>query len=285
MNCPQCQNPLSDNASVCAVCGTAREQNAFEKTHEEPVSALHEIIAQKTPVEPEKTVAPVPSITRTDRLFSLIAASVCLSRTFGVPNFSPHIRATTLFNFWAFLLGPLYYLFTGMWRKAIVIALLMVPIRFFFYVDNDNAPLRHFLSEEYGLFTLAVEILCIVFVLLYCLGRRFSAFLAATAFLGVFIFGEIHLGYLNLGISSAFAWFNSRFVWEALCSVGFFSLLARRPVDSACTLLVGLAFWQAGLPITTLPPEILPALLAVLCGMMATYDRYRLRVLHKTFWW
>lgn len=29
-------------------------------------------------------------------------------------------RVRTLFNFWAFLFGPLYYLTKGMWRKALV---------------------------------------------------------------------------------------------------------------------------------------------------------------------
>lgn len=281
MNCLHCQNPLPDKDAVCPVCGTTQEQYASKETLAESASTLQEAVTQETP-KPEEVAS---SVTRTDRPFSLIATSVCLSRTLGIPRFNPPIRATTLFSIWAFLLGPIYYLFAGMWRKAIVVAVLMVPIRFSFYFDNDNAQLLHFLSEEYGLFTLALEILSIIFALLYCLGRRFSAFLAATAFLGLFVFGEVHLDYLNLGVGSAFTWLNSRFVWEALCTVGVFSLLSRSPVSSACTLLIGLSFWQAGLPIATLPPVVLPVLLAVFCGMMATYDRYRARVLRKKFWW
>jgi len=46
-------------------------------------------------------------------------------KMFGVPVFDPPIRMTTLFSPFAMLWGPLYYFFTGMWRKGLSITVVL----------------------------------------------------------------------------------------------------------------------------------------------------------------
>ncbi|MEG2004973.1 MAG: zinc-ribbon domain-containing protein [Bilophila sp.] len=272
MHCPQCRESLPDGVSLCPVCGATLAVGAPPASTPDTASAA----------SPAGTSA---SASRTNRLFSIIAASVCTSQRFGIARFKPPIRATTLFSAWAFLFGPLYFLCVGLWRKSLTLALLMAGTRLPLLMDSDTRQLLSFLNDAYGLFSVALNFLSVLFTLLFCLGHRFLASLVALVFVFVFIDGEMRLEHLDLGISSAFVWFNSGCVWESVCALGFFCLLDRRLVGTVCSLLSGLLLWQAGLPIATLPPVILPALLTVLCGMMATYDRYRTRVLHQTFWW
>lgn len=215
-----------------------------------------------------------------------IAAGYCCRCFPGIPVCHPSISSSLLFSGWAFLFGPFYYLFTGMWRKALVLGFLTLLSLFIpLGTASDAVALFAILSVEYAWPALALKVLGLVGIVLFCSGCRELA-LGITLMFGIVFFqASFAVRPLLLDNVSAFVWLGSSTVWLTLLQLGFFSLFARHEFWLLLVLLVGIGFWLLGLPPVTLPDMLPSALLSMLAGCMGVYDRYRFRVLKETFWW
>ena len=217
--------------------------------------------------------------------FSILAQSIKSSEFLGIPFFSPSIRATRLFNVWAYLLGPFYYFFRGMWRKGLALTGLGLLCYLPLFLPTDSYYLRQLLVEEYAPFYTGLNVLSLLFVMLLCSGHGFTASLAAFVFFVCFGMGEMTAPILDLGYSSAFSWLHASIFWTALFRVALFYLLGRRALAFILSCCVGGCAFIFALP--GLPPLQHVGLLAypIWCGMMATYDFYRHKELSERFWW
>lgn len=216
----------------------------------------------------------------------------------GIPLFAasaPACRgaAGVCFNAWAYLLGPLYYLFRGMWRKALSLCLffcvtVIVPgMACGMWAEADGSgALREILDETYAEPGLVLAVLGVLFPLCVGLGRTVWAGLTAVALAAVFLWGERTCLFLDLGAFSGFVWANAPFVWQALTGAGLFCLLARR--FAACLAVAGaaLGLWGVGFPFSFLDLPLIPEMLFhLLCGMSAARDLWRHRESGARFWW
>lgn len=220
-----------------------------------------------------------------DRRFALIASSACTGRFLGVPFFRPSLPAEALFNVWAFLLGPFAFFAFGLWRKGLVLlgagAFIFVPT----LLPTDVSPLASILREAYTPFPQALQALSLTFVALWCRGRRWWATLTGLAFAGLFIAGDLHVPPLDFKPGSGFVWLNAPMFWNALLQAEAFSLLAGRWAAALVFPLLGAAFWYGGVPLYLFLYALPAVFYPLFCGMMATYDLYRKKVLHEVFWW
>lgn len=215
-----------------------------------------------------------------------IASGHC-SRCFpGIPVCHPSISASLLFSGWAFLFGPFYYLLTGMWRKGLTLgSLYFLSVFIPLGTTSDAVALFSILSEEYIWPSLALEILGLAGIVLFCSGYRELALGIALVFGMVFFYVSMTVRPLQIDTLSAFVWLSSSTIWLALLRLGFFSLFARREMWLLLIILAGIGFWRLGLPPATLPDMLPSAFLSMLAGSMGVYDRYRSRILKETFWW
>lgn len=201
--------------------------------------------------------------------------------------------AGVCFNAWAYLLGPLYFLFRGMWRKALSLCLL-----FFVIVGvpglvcgiqaeaDGSGALREILDETYAGPGLVLAVLGVLVPLFVGLGRTVWAALTACALAAVFLWGERTCPFLDLGSFSGFVWANAPSVWQALTGAGLFCLLARRFAACLSFAAAALLLWGAGLPFSFLDLPLVPELFFhLLCGMSAARDLWRHRVQGRRFWW
>lgn len=227
------------------------------------------------------------------RRFRLLAQSEPKGVFFGVPSFDPPIDATRLFNGWAYVLGPFYYLGKGMWRKALVLALLVLAVA----VVNGlvSAPrtalggevlLREALLEEYAGAGYTLMLLGFLFPLCVGLGKNLWAGLVACAFVAVFLWGEVRYPYLDMGPFSGFFWLNALPIWSGFAGAALFFLLARHFAAFLAFVALLLLAWGLGLPFSAVSCLEFPrVVIDLLCGMSATWDLYRIRVRHERFWW
>lgn len=220
-----------------------------------------------------------------DRRFAAIAAGVLTGRFFGVPFFNPPVSPTVLFNVWAYLLGPFFFLFAGLWRKGLILlvvgALLYAPG----LLPSDVSALVSILVEEYTPYHQALQGLALLLVAFACTGRSVLSLLVALLFMALFVYGALATRYLDLGIASAYVWLNAGIIWKALFQLCLFALLGSRWSVLAAALLAAGAFFSVGLPVD-LPLHVFPAAaFPVFCGMMATFDLYRKKLLGERFWW
>ena len=220
-----------------------------------------------------------------DRRFAAIAAGVLTGRFFGVPFFNPPVNPTVLFNVWAYLLGPFFFLFAGLWRKGLILlvigALLYAPG----LLPSDVSALVSILVEEYTPYHQALQGLALLLVAFACTGRSVLSLLVALLFMALFVYGALATRYLDLGIASAYVWLNAGIIWKALFQLCLFALLGSRWIVLAAALLAAGAFFSVGLPVD-LPLHVFPAAaFPVFCGMMAAFDLYRKKLLGERFWW
>lgn len=216
----------------------------------------------------------------------------------GIPLFAPSARAGcgaggVCFNAWAYLFGPLYYLFRGMWRKALTLCLLffvIVGLPGLFcglWAETDGSgALREILDETYAWPGLVLSVLSVLFPLCVGLGRKVWAGLAAFAIAAVFLWGERNCPFLDLGAFSGFVWANAPSVWQALTGAGLFCLFARRFAACAAFIVAALVLWGAGLPFAFPDLPLIPEIFFhLLCGMSAARDLWRHRERGERFWW
>ena len=216
--------------------------------------------------------------------FALIAESVRTGCFLGVPSFRPSVASAALFNPWAYLFGPLFFFVCGLWRKGLVLSCVGIVCYLPLLFGTDNA-LARILLEEYAIPHLALIALGQLFVVLCCMGQHFYAALTAILFTALFLGSEPYVRSLDLGFCTALVWLNAPLVWQAMGRVALFFLLDRHWTAALVPCAAGVCFWFLGLPRLT-EYAALPALAyPVFCGMMATWDLYRKRILHQTFWW
>ncbi len=219
--------------------------------------------------------------------FDALAASVLLRRFFGVPFFRPPVSSARLFDIWAYLLGPLAFLASGLWRKGLVLSGIALFLYAPLLLPSDVSALVAALVEAYTPYHQLLEGLSLIFVLLFCTGKPYAALLALLLFSAVFLYGALHTAPLYLGPRHglAYVWLSTGLIWQALFQASLAALLGLRLAALAVLLLVGAGLRFLGFPLD-LPLAALPAAaFPVFCGMMATYDRYRKDVLHEIFWW
>lgn len=227
------------------------------------------------------------------RDFSLFDSAAHVRSMCGIPFFEPPIPVAHFFNIWAYVLGPLYYFFYRLWRKALTLVFIFLVSVFFFELfvslaglGEHSAALREILHETYVGPGFCLAVLSFVFPVFIALGRDFVAFLTASAFAAVFWWGEFRCPYLSFDDISGFVWFGAPYAWRALAGAGLFCLLARRIVMFLGLAALMLLLWYAGLPLSiSIWPWLLEIFFHLLCGMTATWDVYRHRIRGERFWW
>ena len=242
--------------------------------------------AKTAPSHSKDSPLPKPTAFRLGqpRGFRELESSSYTRSILGIPYFAPAIRPTILFNPWAYLFGPFYFLFRGMWRKGLSLAavwiLCQIPSLF-----QEHGPLQRALIEEYAIPHLILMILSSLFTLLFCMGYRLPAGFVAVLFVAVLAGSHLFIVPLDMDNVSAFVWLNTGLLWTALGRVFLFSLLGKNLCMTLAIGGLGLGLYCWGLP-SSIAVNDLPALAyPVLCGMMGTYDLYRAKRLKKTFWW
>ncbi len=234
--------------------------------------------------EQEPSSKDTVSDSRSPRGFHELELSRHTGSLLGLPSFDPSIHPTVLFNPWAYLFGPLYFLVRGMWRKGLILAILwilcMIPTAF-----PEHIPLQQALFEEYAFPHLLLMALSTLFTLLFCTGHNLIALLTAGLFVVVLVGSQPFIVPLDMGNFSAFVWLNSVLLWTALGRTFLFSLLGKMPVMAIVTGGLGVALYLQGLPLALDPAEVPALAYPVICGMMGTYDLYRAKRLKKRFWW
>ena len=203
----------------------------------------------------------------------------------GIPLYPSSLNCSLLFNPWAWLFGPFYYLFRGMWRKALSLLPLALCCQIVPLFHADDAVLRDILAEEYAVPYLSLMALSILFSLFYCMGRTVLAAATAVVVVALFMGGPYIVDPLDLGGFSAFAWLCSGPIWFAIGRVCLFSLLGRNWIVAAVLLAMCGGLLVTGMPIGFSCWEIPQLVFPVWCGMMGTWDRYRSRHLKQKFWW
>ncbi len=227
------------------------------------------------------------------RHFSLFHAAVHVRSLLGIPFFEPPIPVTLFFNIWAYVLGPLYYFFQRLWRKALTLIFIFLICIFLSELlinltgfGEYSAALREILRETYAGPAFGLAILSFAFPMFVALGRDIVAILTAFAFTGVFLWGESCSPYLAFDHFSGFVWFSAPYVWRALAGAGIFCFLIRRFVVFWSLAILMLILWYAGLPLSvSIWPWMLEIFFHLLCGMTANWDVYRHRTLGERFWW
>ena len=218
------------------------------------------------------------------RIFHALETNRRTGRFLGVPFFDPPINPTLLFDPWAYLFGPLYFLGRGIWRKSLTL-LLLGAVCYAPSLFPENAALRQALVEEYATPHLILTALSVLFTLLFCMGRRLTAVFTGILFAAVFIASQPMVAYLNMGTFSAFTWLNSSLIWTALGRGLLFSLLGKKTLLSAALAALSAALFVLGLPLTLGLSDLPSLAYPIFCGMAGTYDLYRTRRLGEKFWW
>ena len=207
------------------------------------------------------------------RIFHALETNRRTGRFLGVPFFDPPINPTLLFDPWAYLFGPLYFLGRGIWRKSLTL-LLLGAVCYAPSLFPENAALRQALVEEYATPHLILTALSVLFTLLFCMGRRLTAVFTGILFAAVFIASQPMVAYLN-----------SSLIWTALGRVLLFSLLGKKTLLSAALAALSAALFVLGLPLTLGLSDLPSLAYPIFCGMAGTYDLYRTRRLGEKFWW
>jgi len=188
-----------------------------------------------------------------------------------------------LFSPWAFLFGPFWYLYRGLWRKALLLLPLWgVPA----LLPDDGYALAGMTAAAQPGVEAAVYATGFAFMLLLFSGRHVAALFTALFGLAGLMYGEIHFPYLDVGVSSAFMWLAARRVWPVAAACALYYGLMRRPVGfSAVLAAVPLLIWF-GLPVEGLcPPLIADAVIRTFVGLSAVRDAFRREIRGRTFWW
>ncbi len=188
-----------------------------------------------------------------------------------------------LFSPWAFLFGPFWYLWRGLWRKALLLLpLWVVPA----LLPDDGHALAGIAAGAQPGTEAAVYGTGLAFLLLLFSGRRVAALFTALVGLAGLLYGEIHFPYLDFGVSSAFMWLAARQVWPLPAACALYYGLTRRPVGVLVSLAAVPALLQFGLPAEGLClPLIADAAIRTLVGLSAVRDAFRREIRGETFWW
>ena len=260
--------------------GTASPESSV---HQHPLS--NQDSAEHIPSsEEDKTSESSVHHTGQNRGFQEMGASRRTGSFLGIPSFDPPVSPTLLFNPWAYLFGPLYFLVQGMWRKGLSLALLwilcQVPSLF-----SEHIPLQQALIEEYAVPYLLLMALSALFTLLFCMGQQLASTISAALF-GVLLAGShAFINPLSLGNFSAFVWLNAGLLWTALGRVFLFSLLGKNLLMLAVTAGTGIVLYLLNFPLTLAMNELPSLAFPIFCGMMGSYDLYRAKCLKQKFWW
>lgn len=239
---------------------------------------------------PDPGTAPAPGTSpapRGDSRFDTIARSVLIRRFFGVPFFRPAVSPALLFDSWAFLFGPLPFLFSGMWRKGLVLLLAGLFLYAPLFLPTDTSALTAAFTEAYTPYPQLLAGLSLLLVLCAGSGRLPAALLTISAISAVFLYGLLHVEHLYLGErhGMAYVWLCTAPVWKSLFQLLVLGALGLRPILLLATTLAAAGLFLLGIPLN-IPVASLPAAaFPVFCAMMATYDRFRRNVRGETFWW
>lgn len=143
--CEQCGTQLGEGAAFCAGCGNSASITASREMRE---SAL------RSTLDPSSRVAAgdfTSLAQKWQRRFAAIdKAGGERVRWWKWPEakqLSAKEKRLITSNRWAFVFGPFYYLYLGMWRKAITLTLLAVLIDVILGMGGDalDFPVDHFL--------------------------------------------------------------------------------------------------------------------------------------------
>ena len=104
--CSKCGSAFSTAAAFCGACGTAASGSGEKPSNTESAAEVSDTWKQKFALIEKAGGPKLPK-------FSDLASGE---------------RAKAIFNIWGFLFGPFYYLAKGMWKKAIVLTLLVFAI-------------------------------------------------------------------------------------------------------------------------------------------------------------
>lgn len=145
--CEQCGTQLGAHAAFCGACGTAVGATAATS----PALPQHAFAAVVAPaaVQPTGDVAELSEKWRR-RFAAIEKAGGERVRWWRWPEgkqLSWKEKRLITSNLWAFLFAPFYYLYLGMWRKAITLSLVAVVIDVILGMAGDalNIPVDNFL--------------------------------------------------------------------------------------------------------------------------------------------
>lgn len=199
---------------------------------------------------------------------------VTYSRFLGLPSFIPPIPEPDLFNPLAYLFGSIYYLYKGIWRKALLLLALNIPNIF------QSFPIIHPPTTSLEILSslclvLGNVILCIAIFLQYT-----EIIIGLIALLiPIFIY------YCFLSINNNVSVIATISFWSTLTSLFIFFLLRKKNKQLVLILLVGIIGWMLGISPQTLSWSFFAVLPYTIAGIMGKYDIYRSKVLHETFYW
>lgn len=268
---------------------TSPSSDNNEKVPPEACAHQHSLSSQNSaghipPSEEDQTSERSAHHAGLNRGFQEMGASRRTGSFLGIPSFDPPVSPTVLFNPWAYLFGPLYFLVQGMWRKGLSLTLIwilcQIPSLF-----PEHIPLQQALIEEYAVPYLLLMALSALFTLLFCMGQQLASTISAALF-GVILAGShAFINPLSLGNFSAFIWLNAGLLWTALGRVFLFSLLGKNLLMLAVTGGTGILLYFFHFPLTIAMNELPSLAFPIFCGMMGSYDLYRAKCLKQKFWW
>lgn len=192
----------------------------------------------------------------------------------GLPSFTPPISDSTLFNPLSYLFGSIYYLYKGIWRKALILLALNTPTIF--------QPLPIILP-----LTTPLEIISSICLVVGCFILCMMIFLQYTeVIIGLIILLlPIFIYYCFFSINQHISIIATISFWSTLTSLFIFFLLRKKNKQLVLILLIGIIGWMAGISPQTLLWSFFTVLPYTLAGIMSKYDVYRSKVLHETFYW
>jgi hypothetical protein len=136
--CEQCGNQLDAVAAFCSGCGTAVRTAAMPQVVSQPAFQPDPTPA-RVPLpqtDPASQAAPTDDLSGLSEIWRRRFAAIEKAGGEEVRWWRlPHARQLTgedrrliLLNVWGFVFGPFYYLFLGMWRRAITLTLVVLVI-------------------------------------------------------------------------------------------------------------------------------------------------------------
>ncbi len=207
-------------------------------------------------------------------------------RFFGLPSFEPTLHDCHLFSVWAVFLGPFYYFFTGMWRKALLACLIFLLLMVIEqYLSLEAYALEAIIIETYPLSYFFLSLSSLLMILLLCKGYSLLPFLLALG-ISFFVFiTHSSVPYLHIGVSSAFMWMVGGFIALVFVMLSFVHFLRRNYFLLTVCLLHLLFFSFAGVPYSFEWYRLPTLAFALFLGSQGIWDRYRHSVLGERFWW
>jgi hypothetical protein len=145
--CEQCGAQLSAGAAFCSSCGKATSLSTTVPSA--PLTDTFGAASITAAVAPADDLARLPG--KWQRRFAAIEKAggerVRWWRWPDARKLNWRERRQIYSNFWAFLFGPFYYLFAGMWRKAITLSFVALVIDVILGMAGDalNLPVDNFL--------------------------------------------------------------------------------------------------------------------------------------------